>query len=88
MSEQKERSVAESRIEMSRLVRPQHADFSDNAHGAVILGLMDEAAYLCPSRYAERYAVVAAGDRVELDVRIRVGERVTLEAGMRRLEAA
>ncbi len=54
MSERtKTKTVGESRLEINSLMRPQHANFAGNVHGGVILGMMDEAAYPCASRYAE-----------------------------------
>ncbi|MFQ5746515.1 MAG: acyl-CoA thioesterase [Gemmatimonadota bacterium] len=74
--------MAESRIEISQLMRPQHGNFSGNVHGGVLLGLMDEAAYLCASRYAEAYCVTVAVDHVEFQSPVRVGDVVTLRASV------
>lgn len=76
------KTVAASRVEMSRLMRPQHGNFAGNVHGGVLLALMDEIAYLCASRYAEAYCVTAAVDRVEFHSPVRVGDLVTLRAAV------
>jgi len=76
------KTVSASRVEMTRLMRPKHANFSDNVHGGVLLELMDEAAYLCASRYAERYCVTVAVDRVAFENPVRVGDEVTLRAAV------
>ena len=42
MSEnRKTKTVSESRVEISSLLRPQHANFAGNVHGGVILGMTD-----------------------------------------------
>lgn len=83
MSEsEKTKTVAASRLEINSLMRPQHANFAGNVHGGVILGMMDEAAYLCASRYAEAYCVTAALDHVDFASAIRVGDMVTIRASV------
>lgn len=72
------KTVADSRVELSSLMRPHHANFSGNVHGGVLLGLMDEGAYLCASKFAERYCVTAALDHVEFSGPVRVGDMVTI----------
>jgi len=76
------KTVAESQVEISKLMRPQAANFAGNVHGGTILGMMDEAAYLCASRYAESYCVTAAADHVEFQAPIRVGDMVTVRAAV------
>lgn len=63
-------------------MRPQDANFAGNVHGGVLLGLMDEVAYLCASRYAESYAVTVSVHDVQFDTPVRVGEMVTLRAAV------
>jgi uncharacterized protein (TIGR00369 family) len=74
------KTTAESCVTISQLMRPQHANFAGNVHGGIVLGLMDEAAYLCASRYAEAYCVTAALDHVNFEGPIRVGDMVTIRA--------
>lgn len=74
--------VEQSRVTMTRLMRPQHSNFADNVHGGTLLSLMDEVAYMCAAKYAESYCVTAAIDRVEFESPVRVGEEVTLEAAV------
>ncbi len=76
------KTVAESAVEISQLMRPQHGNFAGNVHGGVLLGLMDEAAYLCASRFSESYCVTAAIDHVEFRQPVRVGDMVTLKASV------
>ena len=74
--------MADSRVEISQLMRPQHGNFAGNVHGGVLLGLMDEAAYLCASRFAGAYCVTVAVDHVEFQSPVRVGDMVTLRASV------
>ncbi|MFQ5702916.1 MAG: acyl-CoA thioesterase [Gemmatimonadales bacterium] len=76
------KSVVESRIEMSQLMRPQHANFAGNVHGGTILALMDEVAYTCASRFAESYCVTVSVDSVEFLAPVRVGDVVRLKASV------
>ncbi len=76
------KTVDESKIEMSQLMRPQHANFAGNVHGGTILALMDEVAYTCASRYAGAYCVTVAVDQVEFVAPVRVGDVVTLRASV------
>lgn len=82
MSDRPSKGVEESRVTMTRLMRPQHSNFADNVHGGTILSLMDEVAYMCAAKYAESYCVTAAIDRVEFASPVRVGEEVTLVAAV------
>lgn len=41
------KTVTDSRVEISRLMRPQDGNFAGNVHGGILLGLMDEVAHLC-----------------------------------------
>lgn len=82
------KTVDASRVEISQLMRPQHGNFSGNVHGGVLLGLMDEAAYLCASRYAAAYCVTVAVDHVEFQSPVRVGDMVTLRASVNAVGAS
>lgn len=76
------KTVKESQVEVNQLMRPQQGNFAGNVHGGVLLGLMDEAAYLCASRYAGAYCVTVAVDHVEFHSPVRVGDRVSLRAAV------
>ncbi len=43
---------------------------------------MDEAAYLCASKFAEAYCVTAALDHVDFESPVRVGDMVTIRAAV------
>lgn len=79
------KTMNESTVELSQLMRPQHGNFAGNVHGGTILALMDEVAYTCASRFAASYCVTAAVDRVEFLQPVRVGELVTLRASVVRV---
>ncbi len=77
-----QKTVADSRVEISRLMRPHDTNFAGNVHGGVLLGLMDEVAFLCASKYAQGYCVTVGVDRVEFHSPVRVGDLVTLRAAV------
>lgn len=76
------KTVTESQVEITQLMRPQQGNFAGNVHGGVLLSLMDEAAYLCASRYSGAYCVTVAVDHVEFHSPVRVGDRLTLRAAV------
>ncbi len=76
------KTVAESRVELVHLMRPHHANFAGNVHGGVILGLMDEVAYACATKYAAAYCVTVAVDHVEFLSLIRPGDIVRMQAAV------
>ena len=76
------KTVAQSHIDIRSLMRPHHANFSGNVHGGVVLGLMDEAAYLCASRYSESYCVTAALEHVEFTAPVQVGDMLSIQAAV------
>lgn len=80
--ERARKSVTDSRVELSRLMRPGDGNFAGNVHGGILLGLMDEVAYLCASRFAETYCVTAAVHQVDFHAPVRVGDLVTLRAAV------
>ena len=82
LDERKSKTVCESRLEITSVMRPHHANFAGNVHGGVVLGMMDEAAYLCASKFAESYCVTAALDHVDFQAPVRVGDMVTIRAAV------
>ena len=65
-----------------RLMTPDMANFSGNAHGGAILKLLDQVAYACASRYAGQYVVTLSVDQVTFKQPIHVGELVTFLAAV------
>lgn len=82
MTEEATHTVEESRTRVTQLMRPQDGNFAGNVHGGVLLGLMDEAAYLCASDFAGAYCVTVSVDQVRFEDPVRVGERVEVEAAV------
>lgn len=77
-----EKTVRESTVVLSQLMRPHHSNFGGKVHGGIILSLIDEAAYTCASRYAEAYCVTAGLDQVDFMSPVEVGDVVTLRAAV------
>lgn len=69
-------------LTMTVLMSPDMANFSGNVHGGTILKLLDQAAYACASRYAQRYVVTLSVDQVVFRQPIHVGELVTFLASV------
>src|SRR5690606_18588650 len=69
-------------LTMTVLMTPDTANFSGNVHGGTILKLLDQVAYACASRYANRYAVTLSVDQVTFRQPIHVGELVTFLASV------
>jgi acyl-CoA hydrolase len=51
-------------LSMTVLMTPDMANFLGNVHGGHILKLLDQVAYACASRYAQRYVVTLSVDQV------------------------
>ena len=69
-------------LSMTLLMTPDMANFSGNVHGGAILKLLDQVAYACATRYANRYAVTISVDQVVFRQPIHVGEMVTFLASV------
>ena len=70
----------ESRVILSMLMLPSHANFSGKIHGGHILSLIDQIAFACASKHSNNYCVTASVDVVDFLAPIEVGEMVTLKA--------
>lgn len=80
MDRARTKPASASLVQMTQLMRPQHANFRGNVHGGTLLALMDEAAYACASRFSEAYCVTVAADAVEMVAPVRVGDLLGLAA--------
>jgi len=69
-------------LSMTVLMTPDTANFSGNVHGGTILKLLDQVAFACASRYANRYVVTLSVDQVMFRQPIHVGELVTFLASV------
>ena len=69
-------------LSMTVLMTPDMANFSGKVHGGAVLKLLDQVAYACASRYAQRYVVTLSVDQVMFRQPIQVGELVTFLASV------
>jgi uncharacterized protein (TIGR00369 family) len=72
--------IADSRVTLSMLMNPEHANAMGNVHGGVIMKLVDEAAGLAAVRHSRSPAVTVAIDSMTFEEPIYVGNLVTLNA--------
>lgn len=74
--------VEETRISISELMLPSHANFSGKIHGGYILSLLDQIAFACASKHSGTYCVTASVDTVDFLNPVEVGELVTMSASI------
>lgn len=74
--------VEDTRISISELMLPSHANFSGKIHGGHILSLMDQIAFACASKHSGHYCVTASVNKVDFLNAIEVGELVTMKASI------
>ncbi|MCD4684899.1 MAG: acyl-CoA thioesterase [Anaerolineae bacterium] len=72
--------VSESRVILSLLMNPEHANRLGNVHGGVIMKLVDEAGGFATMRHSRSPVVTVAIDTMTFDQPIHVGDYVTLTA--------
>jgi uncharacterized protein (TIGR00369 family) len=72
--------VAESRVVLSLLMNPEHANMLGNVHGGVIMKLVDEAGGFAAMRHSRAAVVTVAIDSMTFEQPIHVGNYVTLTA--------
>jgi uncharacterized protein (TIGR00369 family) len=72
--------VSTSRIQISQLMHPEHANLLGNVHGGWIMKLVDEAGALACMRHARRRVVTVAIDSMVFRQPIRIGDLVILNA--------
>jgi uncharacterized protein (TIGR00369 family) len=69
-----------SRVYLSQLMQPEHANNHGNVHGGWIMKLVDEAGALTCMRHAQRRVVTVAVDSFVFREPIKIGDLVTLTA--------
>ena len=69
-----------SRITLSQLMQPEHANLRGDVHGGWIMKLADEAGALAAMRHSQCRVVTVAIDQMMFHEPIRIGDLVTLEA--------
>lgn len=74
------KSIRASRITISQLMHPEHANLLGNVHGGWIMKLVDEAGALACMRHAQRKAVTVAIDSMTFRQPIKIGDLVILNA--------
>ena len=72
--------ISASRIMLSQLMHPEHANLLGNVHGGWIMKLVDEAGALACMRHAQRKVVTVTIDSMDFRQPIRIGDLVILKA--------
>lgn len=72
--------VSASRITISQLMHPEHANLLGNVHGGWIMKLVDEAGALACMRHSQRKVVTVAIDSMTFRQPIRIGDLIILNA--------
>lgn len=72
--------VRASRVILSELMEPIHANLRGNVHGGVIMKLADQAGALVCMRHAQQNVVTVVMDQLTFNEPIHIGDVVTLEA--------
>ena len=69
-----------SRITLSQLMHPEHANLLGNVHGGWIMKLVDEAGALACMRHAQKKVVTVAIDSMTFRQPIRIGDLIIINA--------
>lgn len=77
---QTSKPVRASRITISQLMHPEHANLLGNIHGGWIMKLVDEAGALACMRHAQRKVVTVAIDSMVFRQPIRIGDLIIINA--------
>ena len=72
--------VSASRITISQLMHPEHANLLGNVHGGWIMKLVDEAGALSCMRHAQKKVVTVAIDSMTFRQPIKLGDLVILNS--------
>lgn len=72
--------ISASRITISQLMHPEHANLLGNVHGGWIMKLVDEAGALACMRHAQKKVVTVAIDSMTFSQPIKLGDLVILNA--------
>jgi acyl-CoA hydrolase len=72
--------VRASRVTISQLMHPEHANLLGNIHGGWIMKLVDEGGALACMRHAQRKVVTVAIDSMVFRQPIRVGDLIIINA--------
>jgi uncharacterized protein (TIGR00369 family) len=80
MSDRPAKAASESRVTLSLLMMPEHANMHGNVHGGVLMKLVDEAAAIAAMRHAQRPVVTVAIDSMTFLSPVHVGELLSCHA--------
>ncbi len=69
-----------SRVTLSQLMHPEHANLLGNVHGGWVMKLVDEAGALACMRHAQKKVVTVAIDSMTFRQPIKIGDLVILNA--------
>ena len=69
-----------SRVTLSQLMQPEHANHHGNVHGGWIMKLVDEAGALACMRHAQHRVVTVAIDQMVFRQPIQIGDLIILNA--------
>lgn len=72
--------VSASRVTISQLMEPAHANLLGNVHGGHIMKLVDEAGALACMKHSRQRVVTVAVDRMIFQHPIKIGDLVTVSA--------
>jgi len=72
--------VRASRVTLSQLMHPEHANLLGNVHGGWIMKLVDEAGALSCMRHAQKKVVTVAIDSMTFRQPIKIGDLIILNA--------
>ena len=74
------KTIHSSRVTISQLMHPEHANLLGNIHGGWIMKLVDEAGALACMRHAQRKVVTVAIDSMTFRQPIRIGDLIIINA--------
>jgi len=74
------KTIRASRVTISQLMHPEHANLLGNIHGGWIMKLVDEAGALACMRHAQRKVVTVAIDSMVFRQPIRIGDLIIINA--------
>lgn len=80
MTDQKAKSIAESRVTLSAMMGPQDTNALGNVHGGVIMKMVDEVGGLAAMRHARAPVVTVVIDSMTFVEPVRVGNLVQCTA--------
>lgn len=78
----KEKTIAASRVTLTQLMLPEHANAHGNVHGGNLMKMADEAGGICAMRHAQRPSVTVAMDDMTFYSPVHVGELVCCVASV------